>query len=125
MFIGHVGDDAYGPVVRQMLIDADVDCSELKTASAPTAIAVIGVDAQGENAIIVASGANLSTSADQLEGHLKTGTTLLCQNEIRPDETFKAIKMASSGRLPNNTQSGTGRRTAGRSLGGAGYPDRQ
>ena len=64
-------------------------------AQAPTAIAVIGVDEGGENAIIVASGANLETRADQVpEGMLGPGTTVLCQNEIRPEETFAALVRA-------------------------------
>ena len=61
VFVGHVGDDAYGPVVRGLLEEAGVDCAQLRVSSRPTAIAVIGVDAAGENAIIVASGANLDT----------------------------------------------------------------
>jgi ribokinase len=87
-FIGHLGDDAYGPIVRKLLVEAGIDCSGLATSARPTAIAVIGVDESGENAIIVASGANLDTAADQVPDELLgPGTTLLCQNEIRMSET--------------------------------------
>ncbi len=83
-FVGHLGDDAYGPVVRNLLLDAGIDCSALATSTKPTAIAVIGVDEAGENAIIVASGANLDTDAGQVpDTLLGPDTTLLCQNEIR------------------------------------------
>src|SRR4051794_29433453 len=55
LFVGHVGDDAYGPVVRGRLEAAGVDCRHLAVSPRPTAVAVIGVDAEGENAIIVGS----------------------------------------------------------------------
>jgi ribokinase len=94
-FVGHVGADAYGPVVRGLLLDAGVGCAHLAVGRSPTAIAVIGVDAGGENAIIVASGANLETRADQVpDALLGPGTTVLCQNEIRTPETFAAIVRA-------------------------------
>lgn len=94
-FVGHVGDDAYGPVVRDLLIQAGIGCELLAVSGRPTAIAVIGVDEGGENAIIVASGANLDTAAAQVPDELLgPGTTVLCQNEIRPEETFAALRRA-------------------------------
>ena len=93
--VGHVGSDAYGPVVRGQLEEAGVGCDLLAVGASPTAIAVIGVDEGGENAIIVASGANLETSAAQVpEALLGPGATVLCQNEIRPAETFAALVQA-------------------------------
>lgn len=87
-FIGHLGDDAYGPIVRNLLVEAGIDCTHLAVSEKPTAIAVIGVDEAGENAIIVASGANLDTRADQVpEALLGPASIVLCQNEIRIDET--------------------------------------
>lgn len=87
-FVGHLGDDAYGPVVRDLLVEAGIETSGLDVSRRPTAIAVIGVDAEGENAIIVASGANLDTHAGQVDDRLLgPATTLLCQNEIRMSES--------------------------------------
>ena len=94
-FVGHVGDDAYGPVVRDMLLAAGIDCGLLAVSPKPTAIAVIGIEDSGENAIIVASGANLDTAAAQVaEALLGPGTTVLCQNEIRTAETFDLLVRA-------------------------------
>lgn len=91
-FVGNVGGDAYGPVVRRLLAEAGVEVDALGTVDRPTAIAVIGVDARGENAIIVASGANLETRATQVpDAWLAPGTTVLCQNEIRSEETFALL----------------------------------
>ncbi len=92
-FIGHLGDDAYGPIVRGLLLDAGIDCRDLAVSGKPTAIAVIGVDEAGENAIIVASGANLDTAADQVaDDLLGPGATVLCQNEIRMRETAAILR---------------------------------
>jgi len=63
----------------------------------PTGTAVIGVDRRGENQIMVASGANLDTRADQLaDDLLSSDATLLCQNEVEPGQTFAAIARAKA-----------------------------
>jgi ribokinase len=94
-FIGHVGEDAYGPVMRDLLAKSGVDVMGLGVSARPTAIAVIGIDEAGENAIIVGSGANLDTDASHIPPSLLgPGTTLLCQNEIRPEATHAAIEAA-------------------------------
>ena len=96
-FVGHVGDDPYGPVVRGFMEDAGVDCRGLAVATKPTAIAVIGVDAAGENAIIVGSGANLDTDALQVpDTALGPAVTVLCQNEIRAEATGGILKRAKA-----------------------------
>jgi len=96
-FVGHVGDDAYGPVVRGLLEAAGVSCELLAVSAKPTAIAVIGIDEAGENAIIVASGANLDTAADQVpQDLLGPEATVLCQNEVRPEQTFAALTRAKA-----------------------------
>ena len=96
-FVGQVGDDAYGAIVRRQLEEAGIGTEALAVSTRPTGVAMIGVDARGENAIIVASGANLDTRADQVpEAWLGASATVLCQNEIRSDETFAAIRRAKA-----------------------------
>ena len=96
-FVGHLGDDGYGPVVRQLLVDAGIQCDGLAVSANPTAIAVIGVDAAGENSIIVASGANLDTHAGQIADELLgPDATVLCQNEIRVNETAAILQRAKA-----------------------------
>lgn len=57
--IGAVGDDAAGMVLRQQLEASGVDTSRVATiASTATGTALITVDSQGENTIVVAAGAN-------------------------------------------------------------------
>ena len=96
--IGHLGDDDFGRLARQSLEQAGADCAAVAVSSRPTGTAVIGVDRRGENQIMVASGANLDTRVDRLEGEpLSSKVTLLCQNEIAPDQTFAAIRRAKAG----------------------------
>ncbi|HET6518520.1 MAG TPA: ribokinase [Geminicoccaceae bacterium] len=94
-FIGHVGDDGFGPRVRGFLEAAGIDCTGLALSPRPTAVAVIGVDPRGENQIIVASGANLDTHPDQVaDAELGPGVTVLCQNEIPAEATFALLLRA-------------------------------
>lgn len=93
--IGHLGDDDLGRFAWRSLEAAGVDCTDVAISSRPTGTAVIGVDCLGDNQIMVASGANLDTRADQLpNGLLSSDATLLCQNEIRADQTFAALERA-------------------------------
>lgn len=57
-FVGAVGADANGDLLRGSLADAGVDVSRLGTADAATGVALIFVTPDGENSIVVAPGAN-------------------------------------------------------------------
>ncbi len=95
--IGHLGSDSFGEFARATLVAAGVDCSGVATSDKATAIAVIGVDRRAENQIIVASGANLDTDADQVgDAELRPDVTVLCQNEIRPEATFALLERAKA-----------------------------
>lgn len=94
-FAGRVGADAWGPILRRGLEEAGVDTSLLSDSAKPSGTAVIAVEDSGENAILVASGANLEVEAEQLAGAgLGPGTTLLCQNEIPLAQTRAALARA-------------------------------
>ena len=92
-FVGVVGDDAFGRSARADLEVAGVDVSELRTGRRHTGVAEIMVDAGGENAIAVASGANHELSArmvdESLERIARPGAVVLCNLEI-PDEAVLA-----------------------------------
>ena len=58
-FVGCVGSDQEGEMLRSSLEGANVDCEFLTSLpETPTGTAMIGVDAEGNNSIIVYSGAN-------------------------------------------------------------------
>ncbi len=96
--IGHLGADSFGSFTRDVMVRAGVNCEGVKTSDQATAIAVIGVDQSAENQIIVASGANLDTQADQVPTEMfGPGVTVLCQNEVRHDATFDFLQRAHTG----------------------------
>ena len=93
--VGRVGGDSFGQFLREVLATAGVDGAKIAISDKATGIAVIGVDRLAENQIIVASGANLDSDAGQIDDReLAPGTTVLCQNEIRPEATFALLERA-------------------------------
>ena len=63
-FVGRVGADDAGTTLRTSLEEAGVLTTHLETdAEAPSGIALIGVDDDGDNAIIVSPGANARVTA--------------------------------------------------------------
>jgi ribokinase len=73
--VGAVGEDANGSMLEASVAGAGVDVSHVRTSSEPTGVAVIAVDARGENNIIISAGANgtlspadVAEAADVLEG---------------------------------------------------------
>lgn len=66
-FLGRVGEDAFGEALLVGMKAEAIDCSDLlRTPEAPTGIAMIIVDARGENSIVVAGGANHCLSPDDI-----------------------------------------------------------
>ncbi len=65
--IGRVGDDQFGDVLLKGLETEGIDCQGIRhTPGTPSGAAVITVDSSGENAIIVASGANYRLTPDDI-----------------------------------------------------------
>jgi ribokinase len=56
---GQVGNDTYGPWLRKNLADAGIDVTEVGIdPRAPTGLALVTIDAAGQNQIVVVPGAN-------------------------------------------------------------------
>ena len=69
--IGAVGDDDLGEEAVQQLAAEGIDVAAVqRLASAPTGVALIAVDARGENQIAVASGANAELAPEAVEAAL-------------------------------------------------------
>ncbi len=83
---GRTGDDAFAALARAALARLGVGTACLATDPAhPTGIALIGVDASGENAIIVAAGANAAlddTDVARAGALLDRAAVLLLQLEV-------------------------------------------
>jgi len=67
--LGRIGDDAFGQSLLKGLRDEGIDCvNVMTTEDEPTGVAMIIVDARGENSIVVAGGANCLLTPDDVFG---------------------------------------------------------
>lgn len=92
-FIGCVGDDPNGTMLRTALITASVNVAGLRHVAVPSGLACVCVDAAGQNQIAVSMGANGLARADQVT-EIAHGTTLLLQMEVPPEENARLILRA-------------------------------
>ena len=98
-FIGAVGDDAFGRQARAALEAEGVDLTELRTLSdETTGVALILVDAAGENSIAVASGANAALTSEHVRASLAAlapgdGDVVLVGHEIPTESAHEALSL--------------------------------
>lgn len=71
-FVGAVGEDDHAGMLENALLAAGVDVTHLHHVQAPTGTAYITIDAHGENAIVVAPGANAALSASEVDAAADT-----------------------------------------------------
>ena len=125
--VGAVGDDADGSAYRARLADRGIDVSGLVTVDdATTGLAIIAVDDDGENTIIVAPGANARVTDAHLDplDALATGDVLLASLELPLDTVAAGVRARGSrrrqrarGRAPprvGHARTGVAARHAGR-----------
>jgi ribokinase len=97
--VGRVGDDDAGRLLLGALVDAGVDASGVLVAEeAPSGIALITVDDEGENAIVVSPGANSRVSVSDVEAAadvLQAASVVLLQLEIPFEAVERAAGLAS------------------------------
>ncbi len=100
IFIGCVGDDDAGRTLRTSLDDAGVDTSLTAVLpDTPSGIAMIAVDRDGDNAIVVSPGANAALSPEHIGRHrdvIANAPTLLLQLET-PIATISAAASMAGG----------------------------
>jgi ribokinase len=96
VMVGKVGDDAFGRravhnLKTQGIWTTGIGISDER----PTGCATIAVNATGENAVIVAPGANLAATSDQVPDEaLLPKNIVLTQLEVEPKETFSVLARA-------------------------------
>ena len=81
-FVGALGTDAAGDHLRRVLADDRIDISRLNVVERPTGRALIVVDQDGENTIVVIPGANATVEAPEV---LPQSVVVLAQLEIPID----------------------------------------
>ncbi len=95
---GRVGADAFGALARERLAAFGVELDHLRQDDDhPTGIALIGIDARGENAVTVAAGANGAvdaTDVDALAPRLRQARVLMLQGETPLRASLAAARLA-------------------------------
>jgi ribokinase len=95
--IGHVGRDLFGQQLLEGLQAEGVDCRCVHAEDAPSGVAVILVNARGENCIVVAGGANLRLTPDDIfscEDAFEGASVALLQLEVPQPTVRAAIEVA-------------------------------
>lgn len=104
-FVGQVGDDAHGRLITEALKNGGVNLDCVRNLSdAPTGHAVVMLQPDGQNSIIIVGGANMSCwpeklSDEDLEVVRKAGVVLL-QREIPDLVNIQVAKAARSAGVP-------------------------
>lgn len=96
--LGAVGKDSYAEMLMQSLKSAGVDtASVLQKDQVSTGMAMIAVNEEGDNSIIVISGANAALTPKDIEDHielLENSDIVILQMEIPLDTIIYAAKKA-------------------------------
>jgi ribokinase len=94
---GCVGNDAFGAQLIEGLRNADIDASCVSNVQQPTGTALITIDANGANTIVVISGANMECDAALVDRALASSNApgiMLLQHEIPDEANAHAIRAA-------------------------------
>jgi ribokinase len=92
-FAGALGDDAAGARLRGVLTAESIDAAAVTIVDVPTGRALITVDDEGENSIVVIPGANATVSTDIA---LPSASVVLAQLEIPIGAVVAALVRAKS-----------------------------
>ena len=95
--VGCVGSDDYGVQLRDALLAEQIDCQAVSVVEDSSGVALIVVDDNSQNAIVIVAGANGAMTPaviDQFDAVLQAAEVVICQLEI-PDATVgHALKRA-------------------------------
>lgn len=99
LVLARVGNDGYGRLYRDSLSAAGADTSGIVSIDgASTGTALIEVERNGQNRIVIVAGANGSWDPDAVEAvmaDIDAGDVLLLQLEIPGSAVWRAVKMAA------------------------------
>ncbi|MHC8380031.1 ribokinase [Pseudomonas sp. LB3P14] len=87
--VGCVGSDAYGEELRGALLAEQIDCQAVSTVDDSSGVALIVVDDNSQNAIVIVAGANGALTPaviDRFDAVLQAADVIICQLEV-PDAT--------------------------------------
>lgn len=97
-FVGAVGDDRFGPVLKRGLRAENIDVRRVRVEPrAATGVALITIGPGGENQIVVSPGANRLVTprrVDEAEPLIARSRLLLLQREVPPATVTRALTVA-------------------------------
>lgn len=96
IMIGAVGADPYADIATGLLRQEGVDLSHVITVPGQTGLAIVAVDSNGENNIIVVPGANARITTDHIDAArevLATCAVAVLQGEIPAETIIHASEM--------------------------------
>ncbi len=100
IMLGSVGDDTFGERLRAGLAADGIDVAPVRVArGVASGVALITVDQQGRNTIVVASGANMQLTiadVDAVEDAISTSQVVMLQLEVPLDVVVHAAQLARS-----------------------------
>lgn len=104
-FLGQVGEDAHGKLITEALQSGGVYLDYLRSVSgAPTGHAVVMLQTDGQNSIIIVGGANMSSWPDKLSDKdleiVRSAGIVLLQREIPDDINIQFAKEAKGAGVP-------------------------
>jgi ribokinase len=95
VLVGCAGDDGYSRHILDTIRRQGVITSGVAQSDRPTGCAFVLQESGGQNRIIVATGANSDATADQVPDEiLRSGSMVLVQMELPPEEVFLLIRRA-------------------------------
>ncbi|KAF4386838.1 hypothetical protein F8388_006793 [Cannabis sativa] len=104
-FVGQVGNDAHGKLITEALGNGGVCLDRLSTVDAsPTGHAVVMLQSDGQNSIIIVGGANMTcwpeTLSDKDSELVRNAGIVLLQREIPDSVNIQVAKAARSAGVP-------------------------
>lgn len=94
--IGRIGADSNGASLRAGLEVEGIDCRALaECETAPTGVALISVDEEGRNSIVIVAGSNAALTAADIARHesvLAASSVVVCQLETPPETVRAALE---------------------------------
>lgn len=98
VMLGAVGRDPAAGTALALLADSGADLSGVQRVDAPTGLAVVSVDAAGENTVVVVPGANALVGAEMVDGWagaISDADVIVLQGEIPAEASVRASRLAT------------------------------
>jgi len=101
--VAMVGDDVYGPAIRDNLARSGVGTDAISTVPGSSGLAPMFVADSGENSIVVVPGANGKLTPDAVDRHaglIRSAGIVLCQLEVPMETVSHILALCAAAQVP-------------------------